>query len=460
MQNIRTNYLTLKEVEKELISKISSSFLSNITLLSNVDLLMSFSHYRKEKLLISLNHSSPFVSLIEIDESFQTIMSPLNDVLRKELKDTKLIELHLMENDRIFEFKFEFTNELFEKETRYLILELIPTKPNLFVLGKDKKILFATHYSDITKTRPILKNTIYEKPLSQIKGEQPAVDLSDFKESVMTYFEEIKIRRLKSKYSKLFTLVNKKIKSLEKKKEKIANDIINAKSKLVYKDYGDLMFTLFNEPSMLNEYLENEYLKDYDESLDLKGNANRYFKIYKKAKNAIVHGEEEIKKADEEIQYYTHLKTQIENGSDEDISQIEFILFGPNKITPKNKIKNVSPYHIDVDGAKIYFGKSDMQNDKLTFSLSSPFHHFFHIKDYPGAHVVIFNDLPSDEQILTACEICLILSKKDDGDISFTQIKNVRKGHNLGQVILKSFNTIHLSKIRESTRKLIKTATR
>ena len=460
MLNIKTNYLTLKEVEKELISKIISSFLSNITLISNVDFILSFSYYRKEKLLISLNHSNPFISFIEIDESFQTILGPLNDTLRKELKDTKLIQISLCEKDRIFEFKFEFTNELFEKEVRYLILELIPTKPNLLILNGEKKILFATHYLDVTKTRPILKNATYSFPDSQISLNQTSINLNEYKLSVKEYFEEIKTRRLKSKYSKLFTLVNKRIKSLEKKIVKIKQDIENAKEKLIYKEYGDLMYSIFADNNLLKEYLEEGILKDYDSTLDIKGNANRYFKIYKKSKSAIIHGEEEINKAREEIEYYRHLKTQIENGNDEDISQIEFILFGESKTAPKNKFKNIAPYFIKVDGSKICFGKSDMQNDKLTFSLASPFHHFFHIKDYPGAHVVIFNDLPSDEQILTACEICLILSKKNDGDIIHTQIKNVRKGHNLGQVNLKSFNTIHLSRVRESTLNLVKSATR
>ena len=458
MMNVKTNYLTLKEIEKELKNTIETSFVGHITLLSNVDLLFTFSHYRQEKLLISLKHSSPFISLIEIDEPFQTIMCPLNEALRKEIKDTKLTNIKLSDDDRIFEFKFDFTNELFEKETRYLILELIPTKPNLLILDKERKIIFATHYADLTKNRPILKGQTYVSPSSSIKKENHPIDLVSLKERVNEYLDEIKSRRLKTKYAKLFTLVNKKVSSLQRKIEKIKLEIEQSKAKLIYKDYGNLIYSIINEPELLDEYITEGYIKNYDRDLDLTSNANRYFKIYKKAKSAIAHGEEEITKAFEEIDYYTHLKIQIENGSDEDIAQIESLIIPQTKNTKKIKDKQINPYSINVNGVKIYFGKSDLQNDKLTFALSKPTYHFFHVKDYSGAHVVIFSDNPSNDLKLIASEICLILSKKEDGDVYSTQIKNVRKGHRLGQVNLKSFETFYLNKVRKETKDLIKKA--
>ena len=78
---------SLNQIKIELLEKVNGSFISNVTLISNMDFILSFSHFRKEKLLISLNHQSPFLSLIETDESFQTIMGVLNDVLRKEIND-------------------------------------------------------------------------------------------------------------------------------------------------------------------------------------------------------------------------------------------------------------------------------------------------------------------------------------------------------------------------------------
>ena len=50
-----------------------------------------------------------------------------------------------------------------------------------------------------------------------------------------------------------------------------------------------------------------------------------------------------------------------------------------------------------------------------------------------------------------AAELCLILSNKTAGDIMFTNLKNVKKGHALGEANLLIYSTITLNKVREET---------
>ena len=105
---------------------------------------------------------------------------------------------------------------------------------------------------------------------------------------------------------------------------------------------------------------------------------------------------------------------------------------------------------------KIFFGKNMQQNNDISFKIAKKEHYYFHIKDYHGSHVVIANDNPSKEMILTAAEMCLILSNKTSGDVQYTQIKNIKKGPELGLALLNSYELITLHSVREATYELLK----
>ena len=112
--------------------------------------------------------------------------------------------------------------------------------------------------------------------------------------------------------------------------------------------------------------------------------------------------------------------------------------------------------YVVVDGLKIYFGKNMQQNNDISFKLAKKEYMYFHIKDYHGSHVVIFSDNPSKEMILTASEMCLILSNKSSGDVQYTLIKNIKKGPELGLALLNTYELITLHSVRESTYDLLK----
>ena len=123
---------------------------------------------------------------------------------------------------------------------------------------------------------------------------------------------------------------------------------------------------------------------------------------------------------------------------------------------PARRKVEYKPDSIKVDGATIYFGKNAKQNENLTFKKANRDYTFVHIKDYHGSHVVIDQNKPSNEVLLTACEIALLLSGKDCGDVQVTLIKNVKKGTTPGQAILGSYQTYTINKIREKTADLLK----
>lgn len=455
----------VKLIENDLNEKVLKSFISHVSIISNEDILLEFSFYKKEKLFISLNHFSPFCCLCDIKEKLHTLEGHINETLRKMLLGAYIYQVRQKENDRVITFTLHKTNDLFEKQTFFLVLELIPHRSNLLLLDEEKKIIFATHYTSLNVSRPIIKGLTYEELESVSHINEEKEDLESYKKECLNYFEEAKNQRRKDQYSFLFTSVKNKIKSLEKKLIILENGIKEATNQLEYKDYGNLLYTVSDE-SMIQEYLNDGLLKDYDLSLNLKENAQRYFKKYKKAKSTIEHNKEEILKAKEDIIYYQRIYTQLENGDDEDLEELKeslHLLKGQkakvNKGRNKKKRK-ISPLFINFKGTKIIFGKTDAQNEIVTFEKAQPFDYFFHIANYSGSHVVILKDNPSDEEKLIASEIALLLSKKEDGDVQMTQVKNVKKSHSVGNVQLKSYSIIHLNTVRDSTKDLLVTAQR
>lgn len=457
---IKVNLSTLNDIKNELVNKVKTSFISNITLVNNCDLIFSFSHYREEKLFVSLNHQSPFLSLIKIEESIHTLTNNLNDVLRKEIKDSKIIDIELINNDRILKFTLSKISETFDKEIKYLIFEFVPHKPNLIILNKDEIVIFATHYTDINKERIVKQKFKYEAPINNLNNNEPSIELEKLKLCASNYLKESKLIRQKEKNKELFTFVNRRLKILTNKIKNLQLDIEKANEKLIYKEYGDMCYLYAYDEESLHRDIQNGVIKDYDLSLTPIDNANRYFKIYKKAKTTLALAKEEINKAYQDIEYFNHIKIQIENAGDDDINEIKNIFFPAKDKKKKLSFSKSSPYFINYKSTRIAFGKTDIQNNELTFNKANPNYHFFHVKNIPGAHVVIFSDNPSNDEKLIASEICLILSKLSSGEVDTTQIKNVRKGTKIGQVFLKKETSIYLRGIRQETIELLETAKR
>ena len=121
----------------------------------------------------------------------------------------------------------------------------------------------------------------------------------------------------------------------------------------------------------------------------------------------------------------------------------------------KKKLLPIRCSYIIYDNVKISFGKNASSNNELTFKIANKDDWYLHIKDYHGAHIIIHNPNPSNAVKLVAAELCLILSNKSAGDIMITNMKNVKKGHALGEANLLNYTTITLNKVRESTIELL-----
>lgn len=456
MEKIQLSLSLLKKICEELNKKVKNNHLSHITVINSSDILFNFSFYTKEKMIVSLNHHHPFISLIGKDFNSPTLNGGLSENLRKLIKGAYITNIEVLNDDRILKFKLLKTDDFYEKEEMSLIIELIPTRTNLIILNNKEEILFAYHYLDLTHARPVIKGLKYESPSKQTALTDIELDLNEYKKKVTSYLVDAESKRKKEEQKPIYDHLIHKRKSLVRKIDVLNKEIEKAKAGLIYKEYGEMIFALLYDEESLNAYIKDNLKDIYDDLLSPSENANKIFAKYKKNKRTIEMDSIEIEKAEDEIKVLdTHINAFDYLDNDE-INEL-YLKYLPKKSKGKRvKVDAKYPFYITYNGVVIGFGKNSIQNNYLTFKKANKEHTFLHINENKGAHVVIFSNNPTNEEMLVASEICLILSGEKVGDIKYCKISEVKKGTEQGKVLINSYKLITLREIRNETYNLLR----
>ena len=446
------NYYSISAFKKavlELREKIVGCKINNITVINSHDFLCSLSMIKNEKLLISLNHQHPFLSLIRVNEGLPTITGKLNELLRKMMKDAYIVDIDLVNNDRIVRIKTQKANDLYEKVLLDVYLECIPQRANLVFVDRDHKIIHALHYSPVTSNRPILNGLSYELPIQASSSEEQDVpSIEEIKEKAEKYYQDALLVHKKEKFTPLYRYMKTRIKSLAKKSGVLSQEIANAEIRLKDAEHGNNILAFQYEKELLDDYIRDNNLK-LDNDKSLVENANQLFKRYKKSKRTIEMAKIELEKAKQESDYLEYLLATSKYMDDEELLSLS------QELLPKQSLKKkpgaIKYGTIVLGNTKILYGKNASSNNELTFKVATKEDYYLHIKDYHGAHVIIKNNKPTNEEKLLAAELCLILSDKQAGEVMIAPMTNVKKGHVLGEALLLNYSTIVLNEVRQST---------
>ena len=184
-------------------------------------------------------------------------------------------------------------------------------------------------------------------------------------------------------------------------------------------------------------------------------NAAKYYKAYKKAKNAGIYLTEQIQNGEIELVYVESVIDQIKRAeSEQDLSEIrnELISTGYIKKEKSRESKQIvsSPLrYISTSGMRILAGRNNIQNEKLTLKSASKSDIWLHARKIHGAHVVISCEgkYPDEKTLSEAASIaaCNSAAYADiKVPVDYTFVKNVRKspGGRPGMVIYTDYQTI------------------
>ena len=142
-------------------------------------------------------------------------------------------------------------------------------------------------------------------------------------------------------------------------------------------------------------------LVELDVKLSPGANAQRYFKLYQKARSARDLASEQKVKTEEELNY---LRGQLDNlgkcTEESELFEIRTELEQQGYVKAnhnRRQIKSLPPSKplkfVSSEGMVILVGKNNLQNDKLTAS-AQPDEIWMHAKDMPGSHVIIVGENP------------------------------------------------------------------
>ncbi len=272
--------------------------------------------------------------------------------------------------------------------------------------------------------------------------------------------------RMSQKTSSLMKFLETNIQRCQKKLALQQQKMKDCESKEKYKVMGDLLTANLYRINYGDEFAEVENFYDNMNMLKISlkpelspsQNAQRYYTIYQKLKNAEVVTAKQMELARQEIDYLESVKENlmiVEN--EREINELRDELYGQGyhvKRAEKSKIrKQVSkPLEFQLsDGFVVYVGRNNIQNDELTLRQSRANDLWFHTKFIHGSHTVIKTEgrIPSDDVIVEAAKICAYYSKARNSanvPVDYTIIKNVKKpnGAKPGMVIYDNYNTVNV----------------
>lgn len=276
------------------------------------------------------------------------------------------------------------------------------------------------------------------------------------------FYEKVRIDRIRQRSAELFkTLQNLQ----ERAVRKVANrekELEECKDKETYRIFGDLIIS--NQYALKkgapyydlqNYYDENKTVRiPADVTLSPAQNAQKYYKEYRKKQIAETKLTDFIAQARQEAEYLDSVIDSLSRAeTDSEISAIRTELaetgFLKRKSFKSKNEKALKPMEYEsTEGFKIFVGRNNVMNDKLTLKTAKNYDLWFHVKDTAGSHVLVQNDGRefTDKVIREAALLASYNSKAGHSSnvpVDYTIIKNVKKpaGAKPGMVIYDDYKT-------------------
>ena len=233
--------------------------------------------------------------------------------------------------------------------------------------------------------------------------------------------------RIKQKSAALHRVLKNNIERCERKLALQQEALLGSERMEEYRVKGELLTASLHlaQKGMKSVTIPNYYEEgapgmevQLDEKLSPGQNAQRYFKLYQKARSAKRLAAEQVEKTTEELDY---LEGQMLNLSAceeeselaelrEELEKYGYVRKNHNRRQMK-KLEPSRPMRFDSPtGIPILVGKNNLQNDKLT-STAEPNEWWLHAKDMPGSHVIVLSADPDEETLRMAARLAARYSK-------------------------------------------------
>ncbi len=278
--------------------------------------------------------------------------------------------------------------------------------------------------------------------------------------------------RIKDARSVVLQLVGRELKSrrnsLEKAEEKLEGcrewphyehlaNLMNAQRGKLQPNGRKVLLTDVFEESM------PQVEADWDPKLGIEGNIQAHYNRSRKLKKGIPHTERELERLQERIRLLERIENRAKHETSlEELEELQLSLKGVGtgqerkekhiSTTSKKKARQSQLRRLlSSSGMVILAGRNDKENEFILRHAASPEDRWFHIKDVPGAHVLLKQGARADDaSIREAAQLAAFLSrKKSEGraEVMMAEPKHVRflSGAPAGQVKVDKHDTLSVN---------------
>lgn len=410
----------------------------------------------EDSLHLNLKKGGKLVILLLMRDSFiyhsaEQGAAKVGPELWPQLRNSRISEPRIFEQDRIIEFKLENTDIYGETRHYLLICELMPPKPNVILCKiPGMAVVDALQKYSLADNpmRMVLANQPYYPPQTSFMPELnpnlqiPAVEGTQAND-INAYFalmhqhsqhktdkDAQQIRKLK--------ILEREQKKVQKRLKMQQQDLKNAEQAEYFHACAEAI-----KPNMgsikagQRELSTTDYLSPNLDSITVPllpdksplQNLNHYIKKYQKAKNGLAIIRLNIAKTESELHSMLALIQRLQAGEDLDIDSRDNSQVMSQKVQQLDRILNL---RID-DHWQIYIGRKAKENDYITTKLGKAQDWWFHSRIYRGAHVLLRNykkQEPQPELIRMCCALAAWYSQAKfsvNVPVDYTQIRYVRK---------------------------------
>ncbi len=283
----------------------------------------------------------------------------------------------------------------------------------------------------------------------------------------MYFAEKDRLEKIHQRGHDIITLINNAIARTERKLAIQREALLDSERGEEYRRIGDLIIAnIYKLKRGMTEFAAVDYYSDgcpevtvtLDSRLSPADNAQRYYKLYNKAKTAKEVLTKQIALWESELVYLDTVKTFLAGAEcEDDLTEIRDELYRSGysaKMKGYKPPKKIKSQHLTLQtsgGYKLLVGRNNIQNDLLTLKTAAKDDIWFHTKDIPGSHVIMVTggDEPSERDYTEAAGIAAYYSKAQASDrvaVDYTRVKNIKKpqGSKPGFVIYKTNYTAYV----------------
>ncbi|VAX23228.1 Fibronectin/fibrinogen-binding protein [hydrothermal vent metagenome] len=435
----------LEKIIDEIADTLEGCFLNKIFQTAKYEWVFEFRKgNRKFHFLISLSPRYSRAHLITGAPDETSDPGNFSRLVKKILLKKQLSGISQLDNDRIVSMAFRYHSGEYR-----LVAELMGTSGNIYLLDEHDKV---TAIALSRKTRSQTGTTYSPpEPIKGLKPEKQEITKTTL-DGQFAFNKEMESHNKAPAFEEKLTEAKNQalgpLKAELKKSGKRGKALESEKIVLVkYKNdrrLADLLKVNFGEikKGISSIELEDIYAQpplvitiNLDPSLSPEKNIQRYYKKYRKYEKGIVRIEKELEGVKSRKAVIDNIITAIENAEKPDQLKDYIPQTAARKSVAKRGERRPSgpKRFTSSDGYTILVGRSDRENDEITFRIANGRDLWLHARDYPGSHVIV--RLPKRAELpkttlLEAAMLALKYSKAakaGKGEVTYCFAKNIRK---------------------------------